>query len=45
MATCKDSPAVLTSVPVDSLDVTLLVFETRPILDLLLNGPSEETLH
>ena len=35
---------VLTSVPVDPKDVTLLVFGAGPILDLLLNRPSKETL-
>ena len=35
---------VLTSVPVDPKDVTLLVFGAGPILDLLLNRPAKETL-
>ena len=35
---------VLTSVPVYPLDGALLVFSTGSIVDLLLDGPSEETL-
>ena len=37
-------PAVLTPVPVDSLDVTLLVLGAWSVVDLLLDGPTEESL-
>ena len=37
-------PAVLTSVAVDSLDRALLVLRARPVLDLLLDRPAEESL-
>jgi len=36
--------AVLAAIPVDSQDGTLLVFGARPVLDLLLDAASEETL-
>ena len=37
-------PAILTTVPVDAKNITLLVFGARPILDLLLDRTSKETL-
>ena len=37
-------PAVLTSVPVDPLDVTLLILGAWSVVDLLLDGPTEESL-
>ena len=36
--------AVLASVPVDALDVALLVLGARAVVDLLLDGPTEESL-
>ena len=36
--------AVLTSVPVYPLDVTLLVLGAWSVVDLLLDGPTEESL-
>lgn len=36
--------AVLAAIPVDSQDGTLLVLGTRPVLNLLLDAASEETL-
>ena len=37
-------PAVLAPVPVDPEDVALLVLGARPVLDLLLDGATEEAL-
>ena len=37
-------PAVLASVPVHPHDITLLVLETRPVLNLLLDTAAEESL-
>ena len=37
-------PAVLTSVPVYPLNVTLLILGAWSVVDLLLDGPTEESL-
>ena len=36
--------AVLASVPIDPLDGALLVLGARAVVDLLLDGPTEESL-